>query len=108
MAQMVSRLHLIADEAEEIVAECLKETAEFILTLIRIYAPVKTGALRASYQIEVVSPLHILIGSAILYAIFQEYGTSRQSGTPHVTPAFAQAEAFILALLRSKLQARYA
>lgn len=94
MARMVSRLRVIADEAPAAVSLALHDTADYILALIRIFAPVDTGFLRDSYEKQSLEQLHILIGTFVLYAIFQEYGTSRQSGTPHVTPAFAQAEEF--------------
>lgn len=102
MAKLVSRLTMIADGADEAVSVALHDTAAFILALIRIYAPVDTGWLRDSYKKETVSQLHILIGSAVNYSLFQEYGTSRMKGTPHVTPAFHQAEGFF----RKQLAAR--
>lgn len=92
MAKLVSRLSVIADGAEEAVSLALHDTANFILTLIRLFAPVDTGWLRDSYQKESVAQLHILIGTMVNYSIHQEYGTSRQRGTPHLTPAFHQAE----------------
>jgi hypothetical protein len=72
-------------------ALALHDTAGFILNLIRIFAPVDTGWLRDSYQKESLSSLHILIGTAVNYSIFQEYGTSRGRFTPHLRPAFHQA-----------------
>ena len=72
-------------------ALALHDTANFILMLIRIYAPVDTGWLRDSYQKESLSSLHILVGTMVNYSIFQEYGTSRGiKFTPHVRPAFHQ------------------
>ena len=91
MARLVSRLSIISTGAEAAVALALHDTANFILTLIRIYAPVDTGWLRDSYKKESLSLLHILIGSMVSYSIHQEYGTSRGGRfTPHVRPAFHQ------------------
>lgn len=102
MAKLVSRLRVISDGADEAMSLALHDTANFILLLIRVFAPVKTGWLRDSYKKESVSQLHILIGTMVQYAIYQEYGTSRQQGKAHVTPAFVQASPFF----RNRLIAR--
>ena len=94
MAKLVSRLSLIADASEKAVSEALAETASFILDLIRTFAPVDTGALRDSYQIERVTALYFIVGSILIYSAAQEYGTSRTPAQPHVLPAFLQAEEF--------------
>jgi HK97 gp10 family phage protein len=94
MARLVSRLRVIADGADDAVALALHDTAAFILTLIRVYVPVKTGWLRDSYKKDSLGLLHILVGTMVNYSIFQEYGTSRMSARPHVTPAFVQAEPY--------------
>lgn len=95
MAKLVSRLTIIADGADEAVSVALHDTAAFILTLIRLYAPVDTGWLRDSYRKETLSQLHVVIGSSVNYAYWQEYGNSRNiKYTPHVTPAFHQAEGY--------------
>jgi HK97 gp10 family phage protein len=95
MAKLVSRLRVIAEGADEALSLALHDTANFILVLIRANAPVETGFLRDSYQKESLSLLHILIGTMVNYSIFQEYGTSRQAGTPHVTPAFVMGKTIL-------------
>lgn len=104
MARFVSRLRIIADNTDEAVALALKDTAHFILLLIRIYAPVDTGTLRDSYEIEEISQLHLLIGSMLLYSIFQEFGTVNMAAQPHVTPAFWQAREFFLQQLKRRME----
>lgn len=90
--RLKSNLSRIATESEAAMALALHDTANFILQLIRLYAPVDTGFLRDSYQKESQSSLHILIGSTLNYAVFQEFGTSRPMRfTPHLRPAFHQA-----------------
>lgn len=79
----------------------LHDTADFILTLVRLYAPVDTGWLRDSYKKETVSQLHILIGSMVNYSLFQEYGTSRMRAQPHLTPAFMQGQPFFEMAMRN-------
>lgn len=94
MAKLVSSLIFITDHIDEAVSLALHDTANFILTLVRVFVPVDTGFLRDSYQKESVSQLHILIGTMVTYSIFVEFGTSRQRSQPHLTPAFHQAEEF--------------
>jgi hypothetical protein len=68
MARLVSRLRVIAEGSDEAVALALHDTANFILTLIRVNAPVDTGWLRDSYKKESVTLLHILVGTMVNYA----------------------------------------
>jgi hypothetical protein len=95
---------VISDGADAAVALALHDTAAFILTLIRVYAPVKTGWLRDSYKKESLSLLHTLIGSMVNYSVFQEFGTSTQSGTPHIIPAFNQSGLFFQDRLIERLK----
>jgi hypothetical protein len=105
MARLVSRLRIIANKTDPAVAVALHDTANFILNLIRVYAPVDTGWLRDSYKKESVSLLHILIGSMVNYSLFQEYGTSQgHRYTPHVRPAFMQAEPIFKAALTNRMR----
>lgn len=102
MAKLVSRLNVIAYQMDSAIAEAVDETADFILQMIRIFAPVDTGRLRDSYKKDVQTPFNILIGTIVNYAIFQEFGTSRQRGTPHLIPAMNLGERY----LKNKLAAR--
>lgn len=95
MARMVSRLRVIADGTDAAVALALHDTAAFILVLVKALAPVDTGWLRDSYKKESVSLLHILIGTMVNYAVYQEFGTAHQSGKPHLIPGFAQGRAYL-------------
>lgn len=92
MSKLVSRLTVIGNAANSEMSAALIETADFIIGMIRVFAPVDTGRLRDSYKKQILTPLHIVIGSMVLYSIYQEFGTSRQRGTPHVIPAFLQGE----------------
>lgn len=104
MAVLVSKLDLYAERVDPAVEIALQDTANFILTLIRAFAPVKTGWLRDSYRKEVITPTHILIGTMVFYSLFQEYGTRKMVGKPHVTPAFMQGEAFFKQALAARLR----
>ena len=94
MAKLVSRLTFIADHIDEAVSLALHDTAQFILMLVRFYAPVKSGWLRDSYQKESVEQLYIIIGTMVNYAAFIEFGTHKMAAQPHLTPAFHQAYEF--------------
>jgi hypothetical protein len=105
VARLVSRLKIIADKTDPAVGVALHDTANFILMLIRAYAPVDTGWLRDSYKKESLNLTHILVGSMVNYSIHQEYGTSRgQRFTPHVRPAFHQSGTFFEKALAARLK----
>lgn len=104
MAKLVSRLTFIADHIDEAVSLALHDTADFILVLIRIYAPVQTGWLRDSYKKESISQLHILIGTMVNYALFVEFGTHKAGAQPHVHPAFHQAREFFWKMVMIRAQ----
>lgn len=104
MAKLVSRLNLIIGGAETAAQIAIQDTGDFILNLVRVLAPVDTGWLRDSYQKDTITPLHLLIGSMVNYSVFQEYGTSRQAGKPHLTPAFVQAESFFYRRLAERIR----
>ncbi len=104
MARLVSKLTFIADNVDEAAALALHDTADFILVLIRVMAPVDTGWLRDSYKKESVSLLHILIGTMVNYSVFQEYGTVKMDARPHVTPAFEQAWLYFRAQLARRIE----
>jgi hypothetical protein len=104
MAKLVSKLRAIAEGSDEALSLALHDAANFILMLIRLYAPVDTGWLRDSYKKESVNQLHILIGTMVNYSLFQEFGSSRQAGTPHVIPAFLQSEQFFMTAFESRVK----
>ncbi len=103
MAVLVSRLMIIADQVDEATSLALHDTANFILQLIRIYAPVDTGWLRDSYEKKTIEQLHIMIGTMVLYAIYQEYGTTKMAAQPHMTPAFWQSREYYYQQWRKRL-----
>jgi hypothetical protein len=89
-----NRLRLIADKGPEVMGLAVQDTADFMLNMIRIYAPVDTGWLRDSYQKESVGLLTVLVGTMVNYSLAQEFGTGNMSGTAHFIPALVQAESF--------------
>jgi len=80
------------------VAVPVKEGAQEIEKTAKELAPVDTGALRRSIRVRALNGSYnqgaiISAGSdSVNYAIFQEFGTSLQSGTPFMIPAFLRHE----------------
>ena len=71
------------------IPQALAVVGEQWVTEIRRFAPLKTGRLRRSYDYEVGrgrKALYVEVGSNVIYAPYQEFGTSRISGTPHFRP----------------------
>lgn len=71
----------------------LRRTAYGIEADAKALAPVDTGDLRESISTTIVGDgrsgvMAAEIGPTVEYGIFQEYGTSTQSGTPYMGPAF--------------------
>lgn len=109
MANLVSRRRYIVDAVREAVKLALDDTAAHILMLVRLYVPVSTGTLRDSYQVNEVQQLWLQIGTAILYAKFQELGFHHyRSGkfiqNPHLIPAVYQSEGFFATALERRLK----
>jgi len=71
-------------------------------------APVKTGKLRRSYatRLESKSSDEVVMrtGTDVDYAPDQEFGTSKQSGTPHLRPGFQNHKTEILNAAKTKLK----
>ena len=64
------------------------------------FAPVDTGHLKRSITLQVTNK-KAEVESTADYAIYQEYGTRYQPGTPHIRPAYmAQKPIFIQDMLK--------
>lgn len=78
----------------EFAREGAEAGAEVLLGGIQRRAPVDTGNLRDSYEVEMVSQSRkgatFRVVTDVDYASHQEYGTVHQSGTPHVRPALKE------------------
>jgi len=68
-------LKRMSDDLRGRFAEALGEVGRQIVVRARAYAPVRTGALRASIYETVTHDLVLRVGAYVYYAIFQEYGT---------------------------------
>lgn len=79
---------------------------ELIQSTAKEYAPVDTGRLRDSIQTtieETGSTIVGTVGTDVEYAVFQEFGTIHQPGTPFMRPAFDEAKPVIKEMFRSQI-----
>ena len=65
--------------------------AEVLLPEAKLLAPVDTGFLKDSGEVDAVST-EVSVVFAAPYAVFQEFGTSTQSGHPFLRPAIDNTE----------------
>jgi HK97 gp10 family phage protein len=73
--QFAEALKQMSNELRDKWAEALGEVGRQIVIRARAYAPVRTGALRASIYETVTHDLVLRVGAYVYYALFQEYGT---------------------------------
>lgn len=92
--QFAAELVAEAQKARSEMAKIVRAAAFELQALGRVYAPVDTGALRASISIGHPSgrslqpmDLEAQIGPTVEYGGFVEFGTSRMGGRPYMTPA---------------------
>lgn len=105
MATLKSDLTMIAGEAGAAAQRALLKTGADIVDLTKQITPVDTGNLRHSYGAVPVTSNEVHVGTEVEYAPYVEYGTSRMSAQPHLTPAFAQSEPTFKARLIEELTA---
>lgn len=104
MTILRSDLTKIAGQAGEAARRALLQTGADIVDMTKQLAPVDTGRLKQSYGAVPVSSQEVHVGTAVEYAIYQEYGTSRMSAQPHLTPAFLQATPTFEARLKQEME----
>jgi len=75
---------MVSDEKLE---QLIKTTALAIEGDAKHFAPVDTTRLRGSIHSGKAGKLEWMVGTNVEYAIYQEYGTRYQSGTPYLRPA---------------------
>lgn len=103
MATLKSNLTEIAGQAGAAAQRALLQTGADIVDLVKQLAPVDTGNLRHSYGAVPLSSNEVHVGTATEYSVHQEYGTSKMSAQPHLTPAFAQSEPTFKARLAEEI-----
>lgn len=86
-------------EAEKLARLAVRKAARDVKSRAQYYAPVDTGNLRQSIITRAITPLESIISSTADYAVYQEYGTRHQPGTPHMGPAIDDVEPSFLAAI---------
>lgn len=69
------------------VAKVIKSNGGKMQEKAKRYAPVDTGKLKNSITLQT-SATKAEVSSTAPYAIYQEFGTRYQPGTPHIKPAY--------------------
>lgn len=72
---------------KEKLEKLIQQTALLIEGDAKRFAPVDTGRLRNSIHSAKSGELEWMVGTDVEYAIYQEFGTRYQSGTPYLRPA---------------------
>lgn len=81
----------------------LRAGASVIEEWAKFYAPVDTGALMGSIEVDEVTDTVATIAPHVEYAEHQEFGTSRMAAHPYMRPAIDQHERDILTALQAEI-----
>ena len=74
---------------------------EFVEGSAKLRAPVDTGFLRASITHKVIAFDTVIIGTAVEYAAYQEFGTVKMVAQPFLRPAVYENKAAIKRIIGS-------
>lgn len=77
----------IQNKSEELLVKTFQRSMLQIQNLAKIKAPVDTGNLRNSIQLDIVTDTQIIITSYANYSAFIEYGTVYMQPQPFMRPA---------------------
>ena len=86
-------------------ANALMEGGKLIETAAKGFAPVDTGLLRSSISTEAQGENTVIVAPHVDYAMYQEFGTKNQSGTPFMKPGFESSRDAAVSHIKSKLKA---
>lgn len=86
-AKLTSRLPMIGAALEAKANAAVRKAAFDVQAQAKQRAPVDTGALRTSIGVEMTGPLSAEVATAMDYAEYVEYGTSKMGAQPYMTPA---------------------
>ena len=83
---------LAGNERRQAQHDGLEAGARVVEAYAKITAPIDTGALRNSIQVDEVTPVQAIIAPHTDYAEYVEFGTSRMAAQPYMRPALDQHE----------------
>jgi HK97 gp10 family phage protein len=78
---------LAGNERRQAQRDGLEAGARVVETHSKLLAPVDTGALRNSIQVDSVTPIEAIIAPHTDYAEYVEFGTSKMAAQPYMRPA---------------------
>ena len=96
---------LAGNERRQAQRDGLDAGARIVETHAKILAPVDTGFLRNSIQVDEVTPMQAIIAPHTDYAEHVEFGTSRMEAQPYMRPALDEHENEIVQAVRDTVAA---
>lgn len=104
LASLAADLRAAGDKAQNMAADAIAKTAADISNDAKVFAPVRTGNLRASIGYDVTEDsegVSAEIGPTVDYAVHLEHGTSRMAPRRFLGPAFDRRTPYLEQALRS-------
>jgi HK97 gp10 family phage protein len=103
--EFTSRIPELMIALEGATREGVRDVAQAIADEARANAPVRTGALRDSIEMTVVSDEAAQVSVGVDYGVYQEFGTSKMSAQPFLTPAVESVRARAGEIIARRVQA---
>ena len=98
------KMERLDDGMQGYVQDALVQTAQEVMFRARQLAPVKTGRLMQSIYAQVTRQWAVKVGCSVLYAFFQEFGTSRIQPRLFLTRALQESAPKLLSLISLAIQ----
>lgn len=98
------KMERLDDGMQGYVQDALVQTAQEVMFRARQLAPVRTGRLMQSIYAQVLSTWVVKVGCSVLYAFFQEFGTSHIQPRLFLTRALQESAPKLLSLISLALQ----
>lgn len=103
--EVLANLDLANQNIRAAVGAAVQREGIRVQGLAREFAPVDTGALRASIQYAPTGEMEAVVQDGVAYGVFQEFGTSRAPAQPFMRPAVEVSIPEYLAELKAAVEA---